>query len=442
MDTAILQDLHTQLHAEQKRITSKSLAIEQSITRTNAESLLEALPYYDTSQEFMYDITRCIFEKRGKKFGMLSQNEVPIYMFPFLIPHFSLTRTVAKLETTLETVSKGSKQGESKYKIHSIALQTPNGASSTLSAHMQTMSLLHDHQDTVFDPTIACDVIEPALEVERVDKDQLRMRRIQGNIDGNANGTSNSVPNNIQPKPKVTKKTTVAAKKGTSAAAFFKTDTAPQKKSKASNPKPKAVEKKKSSTTKKSSTVRAQAKESEPPPHKKKGNADDFVGDMDEDEEFVKEDEKRKTRNAKKEKKVNNDRKIKENSRQKQERRKPLPRQEGEEDVDMDPVDDDIKVVQGAMDDFASKTTVKRDNANEDQKGRKRRKQVLEEKTFVDENGFFRTETVSVWKEIEDDEDEESSAKLLSSSAAAAKAKPKSTKNMKQQGLMGFFAKK
>ena len=68
MDAAILQDLHTKLHSEQKRITSKSLAIEQSIPRSKAEFLLEALPYHDTSQDFDYEITRCIFEKQGDKF--------------------------------------------------------------------------------------------------------------------------------------------------------------------------------------------------------------------------------------------------------------------------------------------------------------------------------------------------------------------------------------
>ena len=348
---------------------------------------------------------------------------------------------MAKLESTLETISKGCKQGSNKYKIHSIALQTPNGASSTLSAHMQTMSLLHDHQDTCFDPTIACDVIEPALEVERVDKEQMRMKRIQSNGNGNndSNGAINSsnASNSIKPKPKVTKKSTVTAKKSTSAAAFFKTEDGPQKKTKAS--KPTTEEKKKPSTAKKSSAARVQEKDSEPP--QKKGNADDFVGDVDEDDDFLKEDEERKTRNSKKEKKASTERKVKENSRQKQqEMRKPPTRAEGDEDVDMDPVEDEQEVVQGAMDEFASKKPVKRDSAEADQKGRKRRKQVLEEKTFVDENGFFRTETVSVWKDIEDDEVEKSSAKLSTSSAA--KVKPKATKNMKQQGLMGFFAKK
>ena len=361
---------------------------------------------------------------------------------------------VAKLETTLETIAKGSKQAESKYmyKIHSIALNTSSGASSILSAHMQTMSLLHDHQDTVFDPTIACDVIEPALEVERADKDDLRNQRVEGN--GVINEPKSGTSNGNKSKPKVvTKKAIATGKKSTSAAAFFKTESEPKKKAKAADPKPaetkpaetkkKASAPKKSSSPKKSSTTKKAVVEEKKPdsPQKKKGSADDFVGDMDEDEDFLKEEEERKTRNAEKEKKHTRERKVKENTRQKTERRKPLPSVEGEEDVEMDGSDDGKEAVHGAMDDFASKTTVKRDSAKADDKGRKRRKQVLEEKTFVDESGFLRTETVSVWKEIEDGEDEkETTAKKPSSSAATAK--PKNTKSMKQQGLMGFFGKK
>jgi hypothetical protein len=82
MDTLILQDLYSQLHVEKKRISSKSLAIEQSISRTKAESLLEALPYHDTAQEFIYDITRCIFEKHDGKFGMLPRNYIASPSFP------------------------------------------------------------------------------------------------------------------------------------------------------------------------------------------------------------------------------------------------------------------------------------------------------------------------------------------------------------------------
>ena len=358
---------------------------------------------------------------------------------------------VAKLETTLETIAKGSKQGESKYKIHSIALNTSSGASSILSAHMQTMSLLHDHQDTVFDPTIACDVIEPALEVERADKDDLRNQRVEGN--GAVNEPKSGASNGNKSKPKVvTKKATATGKKSTSAAAFFKTESEPKKKAKAADPKPadpkpvetkkKASATKKSSATKKTSIAKKAVVEEKKPdsPQKKKGSADDFVGDMDEDEDFLKEEEERKTRNAEKEKKHTRERKVKENTRQKTERRKPLPIAEGE-DVEMDASDDGKEVVHGAMDDFASKKTVKRDSAKADDKGRKRRKQVLEEKTFVDESGFLRTETVSVWKEIEDGEDEKATTAKKSSSSAAT-AKPKNTKNMKQQGLMGFFGKK
>jgi len=71
MDDAILQDLHEKLHAEHKHITTKALAIEHSIPRSTAASLLEAVPYFDLSDECTYEITRCVFEKVGDKYGKL-----------------------------------------------------------------------------------------------------------------------------------------------------------------------------------------------------------------------------------------------------------------------------------------------------------------------------------------------------------------------------------
>ena len=89
--------------------------------------------------------------------------------------------TVTKLTTETREIPKGSTRDEdNSEKIHSIALRTSAGATSTIAGHQQTMALLHDHKDTVLDPTLVCDVIEPALEIERVDAEQLRMNRIKG----------------------------------------------------------------------------------------------------------------------------------------------------------------------------------------------------------------------------------------------------------------------
>ena len=75
MDQAILHDLHTQLHAEHKHLTTKGVAIEHSIPRSTAASLLEAVPYLNASSdenadaECTYEVTRCVFEKVGDKYG-------------------------------------------------------------------------------------------------------------------------------------------------------------------------------------------------------------------------------------------------------------------------------------------------------------------------------------------------------------------------------------
>jgi hypothetical protein len=69
MNEAIVQDLRTKLF-DKEHLTTKSVAIEHSISRSAAASLLESLPYLDTSKEQSYEITRCFYDKRDDKFGM------------------------------------------------------------------------------------------------------------------------------------------------------------------------------------------------------------------------------------------------------------------------------------------------------------------------------------------------------------------------------------
>ena len=134
----------------------------------------------------------------------------------------------------------------------------------------------------------------------------------------------------------------------------------------------------------------------------------------------------------------------------------------------------------GAIDAFATKTKTKANDGGGgiSQPGRKRRKQVLEEKSYIDEKGFLRTQTVTVWKEVDDEDDnvdartdggtntgegEKNSgdeianatsnisnaqeqcggmSKTNVSSMGLDKKKPKNSKGMKQQGLMVYFAVK
>lgn len=69
MNETIVQDLRTKLF-DKEHMTAKSVAIEHSISRSVAASLLESLPYLDTSKEQSYEITRCVYDKRDDKFGM------------------------------------------------------------------------------------------------------------------------------------------------------------------------------------------------------------------------------------------------------------------------------------------------------------------------------------------------------------------------------------
>ena len=487
---AILNMLHTELHAEHKHLTTKGVAIEHSIPRSVAASLLEILPYFNRSGACTYKVTRCILEKMNGSYSKYFyhcrnyQIEYCGNICTFLTPKLE----VAKLNTETETISDDDMQSDHKNAIHSIALETSTGASSTLAAHMQTLSLLHDHQESMLDPTMACDVIAPALEVEVVDKDALRSERMETIGSGSGSGSGSKIGN--VPKANSTKSNTknnevkkaptvIAKKKSTSAASFFGKNESALPKSKSSKSSTiSSIPKKKKTMTATTTTVTTspstkkkpirKSKTSESPkkqiPIEKKGNADDFVGDEDEDDDFLKEDEERKKRNAIAEKEDSLKRKMKEEKSKHQvtrKTRKIIPRDEGDEnqvdmaidkDMDVDEHDDHEKEeVHGAIDAFATKKKVKKDPEPE-QLGRKRRMKVLEEKTFIDNNGFFRTETVSVWKDVdeEDDGDEEDKEKgnggVIKQSATKvkpkSKAKAKSTKNMKQQGLMGFFAKK
>lgn len=64
----IMQDLRAKL-LEKERLTTKSVAIENSISRRVAASFLESLPFLDTSNEQCYEITRYILENIGGKIG-------------------------------------------------------------------------------------------------------------------------------------------------------------------------------------------------------------------------------------------------------------------------------------------------------------------------------------------------------------------------------------
>ena len=232
------------------------------------------------------------------------------------------------------------------------------------------------------------------------------------------------------------------ARKATTAANFFGTKTKDSNKSAAAAKKPPAAAAKKpAAATKKSkaatresvepmdvdndegttnnSSSRGEEKENSINKTKSAvGNVDDFVGDVDsEDEEFQQSEKERKRRNEAREKK----------QRKKKEQQ---PVQQDDEEEEESPVK-----VHGAMDAFAQHVEKKPEQEPRKTKRRKR----LVEKTTVDANGYMHTETQAVWEDVEEEEEPAVASKP---DPVKKKAPAKNTKNMKQGSLMGFFKKK
>ncbi len=72
-----LEELYSKIHDERKCVTTKGLSLEMGISRREAATLLELIPYFHSENEsvqsntvFAYDVTRCVWEKNGdEKFG-------------------------------------------------------------------------------------------------------------------------------------------------------------------------------------------------------------------------------------------------------------------------------------------------------------------------------------------------------------------------------------
>jgi len=184
------------------------------------------------------------------------------------------------------------------------------------------------------------------------------------------------------------------------------------------------------------------------------GNADDFEGDVDEDEDDEREEQARKLKkDAQRIKKADEVRsKRSKAARAAAETRK---KRKAEEQVGREDDDDEgggsAKVV-GAIDAFASTKsksngTMRHTTSTNGNKVQRQRKKLVE-KTTMDKNGYIHTEMVEVVEDIPSDEDENQkpTRSQLSTTSTKQKTKPKAkaknTKNMKQAGLMGFFAKK
>lgn len=187
---------------------------------------------------------------------------------------------------------------------------------------------------------------------------------------------------------------------------------------------------------------------------KKSANVDDFVGDEDEDEEFLQVETERKARVAREARKqvrasATNENAKKRNTSSLSERRKSNPnnsqmknnddvmdieekkRESDDEEIEYD------DCVKKPMDAFTKRANPISLSGG----GAKKRRKRLVEKTIM-ENGYLKTVTEGVWEEYEEEE------KALPAASTKMSAKPTGPKNTgqskgkKQGNLMGFFGKK
>lgn len=269
-------------------------------------------------------------------------------------------------------------------------------------AHQKDLQLLRDQFSNFQHATVldhSCDVIEPALPLERRDAQVSQQARLN---------QMGQVATNRQGARKETTAQSFFGKKNDSTSSSQSTTSSSNNKRSQSKISTTQAKKKaffgNASTTTKAAPTKKKTKPSAPAKPEEKentinvGTADDFVGDEDEDDEFMEQEKERESRNAE----IAKEQEARERARQLEEERLRA------EEKSRKAAEAPVAVV-----------------------GKKRRKRMVE-KTTMDESGYMHTETTAVWEEIDDDEP-----------VVATKRKPvKSTKNMKQGNLMGFFAKK
>jgi len=510
-----MEELYSKIHDERRCITAKSLAIEMGITRSEAANLLEALPYFRQNEQttnMVYDITRCVWNKvDGQKYvARLQKSKLEVNPSGSASEEKSNCNINKNIihSLALNVKNHGSSSPQSAHAYTMTLLFNALEDGSFVDNVKSNPDLIHDK----IQPAVKIHV-ESAKSLRNRRVRSIGTTGGGSNSNSKVGGKKETTKSTSIP-PRASNssnsKKVLSKKKTTTAASFFGTVT-----KKVNEQSKNSISKEKSSTTTKtatggkSKTIKApsstsiatslsqqSAKKDEPhsqkdetktksksktntisktstsssrkstkkEPQTYKGNADDFVGDEDEDEDFLQEEKERKKRIATDTaKRRTKESKQQQQQQQKQEREQQKQRNavstDGESmDVDVDEdneTENEKEEISGAIDAFATVAKKKHKDSGEGslQKGRKRRKQVLEEKTYVDGNGFLRTENVTVWKDVEEDEEEEEKSKnernsmtknknKPSSSSSAGAKKAKNTKGMKQQGLMGFFTVK
>lgn len=162
------------------------------------------------------------------------------------------------------------------------------------------------------------------------------------------------------------------------------------------------------------------------------GNADDFVGDLDEDDDDEEEDDVF-AESAPSPKKI----KITE---------KNTTKSESEQKEEVMQVDDDAQKVEVNL------KTISVDKASNEQPRRRPKRKKLVEKTTMDASGYLHTETQEVWEEIPSDEDDivtkqkvttkkKHCPKVVSNNNTKKKKAVTKNSGMKQGKIMSFFKK-
>jgi hypothetical protein len=346
------------------------------------------------------------------------------------------------------------------YALSSYHSSSENTLSSNIlnAAHARDMVHLRDaltsqQYDTIFPNlvTYESDLIQPSVSIPQHDREDWKHQRRMTTLETDS-------PNETALSTKNPPALNLQSRKPTTANAFFTSNQSRPKtisttsslssQSKASKSKISLPEKENSdqlnTTTSNTAT---------PLPLNKvpcrMGNVDDFVGDTEEDDEFLQQEALRQERRSKAEEQQT---KRPSNKRQSAPQRSPFP-------ASLDsPKHQQYKK-------YSSTNTYSIDQLSQSSGGTdteshpkvavvvapgiKRRKKLVD-KTTMDEHGYLHTETVVVWEELPEDNDSplESSQNQHSSSSTTTMPKPsasrpvKSTVNFKQGTLRGFFTPK
>jgi len=380
-----MEEVWSWVHNERKCVTSFQVAMTLGVSRTVASFLLRDLPLHKEmphDDDVMYEVTKTTWVEMEGKDGT--------------------KQTVIKLVKHLtKNISEDSI-------VYSVALKDTQNL---LTAHeVQKVTLPIGLDSFALSTSLNTSRIAPSVDIDRLSLGD--------------EGRFASMPD-MAP---ATNKFSAKPRKTTTAATFFgqndkiKGDKKPAppivvsngKKSKSAETKAESPERKTQLMKPETSFFGNNAAVTKPRPlpegdeekenaPSKKGTADDFIGDDDEDDEFLAQEQERQRRNR----------------LQKQEKDKKEFRRAEREQV--------------AAKEKAAVAKLQLDQEQVPIKSKKRRKRLVET-TTMDANGYLHTETQAIWEDVSESEE------IVVKQAPVTKVTAKN--GMKQGSLMGFFGKK